>query len=52
MSKLATDLPGLQNLIKRDPQVYREEFMQQVCLSVEFLIHSMLILKPSLRFSR
>lgn len=52
MSKLATDLPGLQNLIKRDPQVYREEFMQQVCLSVGFLIPSMLILKPSLRFSR
>lgn len=30
MSKIGADLPGLQNLIKRDPQVYREEFLQQV----------------------
>lgn len=35
MSKLATDLPGLQNLIKRDPAVYHDEFMQQVCLGGE-----------------
>ncbi|KAG8799821.1 Severe Depolymerization of Actin [Serendipita sp. 398] len=26
---LASNLPQLQNLIKRDPQAYREEFLQQ-----------------------
>lgn len=34
MSRVGTDLPGLQNLIKRDPIMYHEEFLQQVVLVV------------------
>ena len=41
MSRIGTDLPGLQNLIKRDPQVYHEEFMQQVYFDVHNVINSM-----------
>ena len=34
MSRVGADLPGLQNLIKRDPVMYHEEFLQQVILTV------------------
>ena len=30
MSIPGNDLPSLQNLIKRDPQIYKEDFLQQV----------------------
>lgn len=45
MSRIGTDLPGLQNLIKRDPQVYREEFLQQVYIVYFGFIISMLTSK-------
>ncbi|KAK8811227.1 hypothetical protein WA538_005386, partial [Blastocystis sp. DL] len=51
MSKLATDLPGLQNLIKRDPAVYHDEFMQQYAhFQTELEIFKMNAAQPSPSF--
>ena len=52
MSIPGDDLPSLQNLIKRDPLIYKEDFMQQVFCYLFLLFNSMIISKLNLLSSK